>query len=141
MIGILAVAVLYIVSTTVVMGVLPAATLTSSTASFADAGRAMWGDVGYYAVAFAGVVSTLGALSGFTLLNGQVPFAAAVDRLFPKAFAEENRFGAPGFGIIASSILVTAMMLILYSYTSVKWQGTGSRTRRASPMCPSSSRR
>ena len=128
-IGILAVAVLYIVSTTVVMGVLPAATLTSSTASFADAGRAMWGDFGYYAVAFAGVVSTLGALSGFTLLNGQVSFAAAVDRLFPKAFAEENRFGAPGFGIIASSILVTAMMLILYSYASVKWQDTGSQTK------------
>ena len=128
-IGILAVAVLYIVSTTVVMGVMPAAALTSSTASFADAGKAMWGDVGYYAVAFAGVVSTLGALSGFTLLNGQVPFAAAADQLFPKSFARENRFGAPGFGIVASSILVTAMMLILYAYASVKWQGTGPQTK------------
>ena len=128
-IGILAVAVLYIVSTTVVMGVLPAATLTNSTASFADAGRAMWGDVGYYAVAFAGVVSTLGALSGFTLLNGQVPFAAAADRLFPSAFARENRFGAPGFGIVASSVLVSAMMLILYAYATVKWQGAGPQTK------------
>ena len=128
-IGILAVAVLYIVSTTVVMGVMPAATLTSSTASFADAGRVMWGDAGYYAVAFAGVVSTLGALSGFTLLNGQVPFAAAADRLFPSAFARENRFGAPGFGIVASSVLVTAMMLILYAYASGKWQGAGAQTK------------
>lgn len=129
MIGILAVGALYIVSTTVVMGVMPAAELSSSPASFADAGRVMWGNVGYYSVAFAGVVSTLGALSGFTLLNGQVPFAAAADRLFPKAFARENRFGAPGFGIAASSILVTAMLLILFAYAALAWQGTGSQTK------------
>ena len=116
-IGIAAVAVLYVVSTTVVMGVLPASQLESGTTAFADAGRSMWGSAGYYVVGFAGMVSTLGALSGFALLNGQVPFAAAADGLFPRRFALKNRFDAPWFGIVASSVLVSLFMGGGYIYT------------------------
>jgi len=115
MIGIVAVAFLYIASTVVVMGVVRADALASGTTAFADAGREMWGRVGYYAVAFAGVVSTLGALSGFTLLNGQVPYAAAVDHLFPKQFARVNRHGAPAWGMVVSSALVGICMIVGYA--------------------------
>jgi len=113
-IGILAVAALYIASTAVVLGVVPAERLGEDGIAFADAGRSMWGGAGYYAVAVAGVVSTLGALSGFTLLNGQVPMAAAVDRLFPKSFSLTNRHHAPWFGLIASGVLISIFMLIGY---------------------------
>lgn len=127
-IGILVVASLYIASTTVVMGVLDVGQLTGgSGTAFADAGRAMWGDAGYYLVGAAGVVSTLGALSGFTLLSGQVPYAAAADLLFPAWFSWKNRFDAPWFGIVASTVLVSVFMGA--GYIVIWLQGAQGSTR------------
>src|SRR5206468_1044121 len=73
MIGILIAALLYVLSTVVVMGVVPYDELTSSTAPFADAARIMWGPWAATLVAIAVMVSALGALNGWTLLMGQVP--------------------------------------------------------------------
>jgi APA family basic amino acid/polyamine antiporter len=125
-IGILIVAALYVVSTTVVLGVLDTDALTEGSTAFADAGKAMWGNAGYYLVGVAGVVSTLGALSGFALLSGQVPYAAALDKLFPARFALKNRFDAPWFGIVASSVLVSAFMGV--GYVAIWTQGSGGST-------------
>ena len=127
-IGIVVVAALYITSTTVVMGVLDVGQLTGGNGTaFADAGKAMWGDAGYYLVGAAGVVSTLGALSGFTLLSGQVPYAAAADLLFPTWFSRKNRFDAPWFGIIASTVLVSIFMGA--GYIVIWLQGAEGTTR------------
>jgi APA family basic amino acid/polyamine antiporter len=108
-------ALIYILGTVAVMGVVPVGELASSTAPFADAAEAMWGAWAGDAVALAAIISTFGCLNGWILLQGQVPFAAARDRLFPGAFSRINRWGAPGFGLVVSSVLLTGLMLTNYN--------------------------
>ncbi|MEM1256012.1 MAG: amino acid permease [Cyanobacteria bacterium P01_H01_bin.21] len=116
-IGTLVTALVYILGTTAVIGILPAETLTNSAAPFAEAAQAIWGNWAYYAVAFGAVVSSAGALNGWIILQGQVPMAAAMDNLFPREFARISDRGVPAFGIILSSVLITVLMVLNYSGT------------------------
>ena len=57
-------------------------------------------------IAAVAMVSTLGALNGWILLQGRVPLAAAEDGLFPRAFARvHGKRRTPVFGLVASSVL------------------------------------
>jgi APA family basic amino acid/polyamine antiporter len=115
LIGVLVAAGVYILSTTAVMGVLPAAALAESNAPFADAARQMFGSWAGTAVAAGAVISTFGCLNGWILLQGQVPRAAACDRLFPAAFARLSPNGTPVVGLVVSSVLVTVLMAMNYT--------------------------
>lgn len=112
MLGVGIAAVLYVLGTTVALGVVPRDQLVASTAPFADAARMMWGDWAAVVVSIAVVVSTIGALNGWTLLMGQVPMAAADDRLFPAIFGRRSSRGVPAFAIVISAALATALVLV-----------------------------
>jgi arginine:agmatine antiporter len=109
-IGIGIAAVLYVLGTVVVLGVVPREVLMKSVAPFSDAARLMWGDWAAVAVAIAVIVSSIGALNGWTLLMGQVPMAAAHDRLFPGVFGRLSPRGVPALGIVISAALATLMV-------------------------------
>jgi APA family basic amino acid/polyamine antiporter len=113
--GTLLTALVYVLGTVAVMGVIPAATLAGSNAPFADAAREMFGGWAGDAVAIGAIVSAFGALNGWILLQGQIPMAAARDRLFPAVFARTGRGGAPVFGLVVSSVLVTLLMATNYT--------------------------
>jgi len=110
--GISIAALLYIFGTTAVMGIVPREQLVGSIAPFTDAARIMWGSVGAGAVAIAVIISSLGALNGWTLLMGQVPMAAAQDRLFPSIFGKLSARGVPAAGIVISAGLATALIMV-----------------------------
>lgn len=110
--GITIAALLYVLGTLVVMGVVPQDQLVKSVAPFTDAARIMWGSVGAGAIAIAVIISSIGALNGWTLLMGQVPMAAAEDRLFPPAFGRLSRRGVPAVGIIISAGFATVLVLV-----------------------------
>ncbi|MCB0279703.1 MAG: amino acid permease [Calditrichaeota bacterium] len=112
-------AVIYILSTVVIMGVIPVETLKETASPFADAGQLMWGDWAADLIAFAAIVSCVGALNGWILIQGQIPLAIATDCLFPKQFKRLNRFKAPIFGLISSSILVSILIVFNYSKSLV----------------------
>lgn len=116
--GVLIAAVLYVLGTTVVMGVVPHDELVKSAAPFADAARLMWGPWGAAVVGVAVMVSSLGALNGWTLLMGQVPMAAAEDRLFPALFGRRSSSGVPAVGMVLSAALATGLVLIQASAAS-----------------------
>lgn len=118
--GTLLTTVLYLFSFIVIIGVIPPETLAQSTAPFADTAYKIWGVTGKYMVAFGAVASTMGALNGWILLQGQIPAAAAADKLFPKLFNKTNTNGSPILGIVLSSILATLLMLSNYSKTLVE---------------------
>lgn len=114
--GTLGCAVVYILGTVTVFGTVPNATLQLSTAPFTDSANAIFG--GNWAgntVAIAAVVSGLGALIGWTLIVGEMPMAAAKDRLFPTVFGR-TRKGIPVFGIVSATVLASALTVV--SYTS-----------------------
>ena len=102
-------ALLYVLGTTVVLGVVPREELVKSAAPFADAARIMWGSWAADIVGVAVMISSLGALNGWTLLMGQVPMAAAQDRLFPALFGRVSSRGVPAVGIIFSAVLATVL--------------------------------
>jgi APA family basic amino acid/polyamine antiporter len=114
--GTAATAVVYIVSTVAVMGIVPNETLATSTAPFADAGRMIWGGWAGYLMGFGAVVSCFGALNGWILVQGQIPMAMARDGLFPSLFKKVRSDGTPAAGIAVSSVFVT--ILLLFNYTA-----------------------
>jgi arginine:agmatine antiporter len=112
MFGVLIAATLYILGTTVVLGVVPREDLVKSAAPFGDAAQLMWGPWAAGVVGVAVMISSLGALNGWTLLMGQVPMAAAQDGLFPALFGRVSARGVPAVGIVCSALLATALILI-----------------------------
>jgi arginine:agmatine antiporter len=110
--GVSIAALLYVLGTTVVLGVVPRADLVKSVAPFADAANLMWGGVGAGLVGVAVMLSSIGALNGWTLLMGQVPMAAAQDRLFPAIFGRLSKSGVPAAGMVVSAALATALVLV-----------------------------
>jgi APA family basic amino acid/polyamine antiporter len=86
----------------------------------ADAAHALWGPAAGIAVAVVAAVSCFGALNGWVLLSGQVPLAAARDGLLPQRFTRLDKGGTPVFGVIASGVLASALVLANYSHSLVQ---------------------
>ncbi|MGH8688626.1 MAG: putrescine-ornithine antiporter [Burkholderiales bacterium] len=109
MFGTLGAAVVYILSTTVIQGIVPNAELAKSTGPFALAYAKMFNPtVGSIIMALA-VIACLGSLLGWQFTIAQTAKSAAGDRLFPKIFSKENRLGAPIAGMIIMGIVQTVM--------------------------------
>jgi basic amino acid/polyamine antiporter, APA family len=115
LIGTIFVAVVYIFSSTAVLGLVPAAQLQASTFPFATAAQILWGSRAFYFVAFCAAVSCLGAANGFILITPQVSMAAADDKLFPAAFARRSKANVPAWGMIVASVLESVILALNYS--------------------------
>ena len=96
MIGTILTSLIYVVSCSTVLVLLPTAQLASSHAPFADVARMFWGGTGAALVALAAAISGFGALNGWILLQGEVPYVMAKDGVFPKVFARTSRRNTPG---------------------------------------------
>ena len=110
----------YILGSIAVMGLIPPETLAKSTAPFADAAVTIWGEGVRNWVALGITISTFGALNGWIMMQGQIPYAAARDRLFPKVFGEISTRQTPTKGLILSSMLVSGLMLMNYSKSLIQ---------------------
>lgn len=105
----------YFVGTVAVMGIIPPHQLMNSQAPFADAAASIWGEPARYLVAAGAVISTFGALNGWIVMQGQMPYAAARDNLLPAVFAKLSKKGTPAAGLVISSILVSILMFMNFS--------------------------
>jgi APA family basic amino acid/polyamine antiporter len=112
-------AVVYIWTTIVLLGIMPAADLAKSNAPFADAAGHLFGSWGSTTVAICAAISAFGTLNGWILLQGQMPMAAARDGLFPKIFGKLSKQGTPVFGLVLSSALMTLMLYMNYESSLV----------------------
>jgi APA family basic amino acid/polyamine antiporter len=95
----------------VVLLLVPAPQLAASRAPFADAARLVWGDAAASVVALFAAVSAIGALNGWILLQGELPYALARDGVFPRALARESARGTPVVALASTSVLVTLLVL------------------------------
>jgi APA family basic amino acid/polyamine antiporter len=114
-VGTALVAVVYVASTIGVMSLLPRETLSISTAPFVDAVRAQIGPWAAGVVAAGAALSCFGALNGWTLLVGQLPFAVARDGLFPPIFARLSSRGTPAAGLLIAGVLTTVLVCLNYT--------------------------
>jgi APA family basic amino acid/polyamine antiporter len=114
-VSLLITAFLYLFSSVIIFGLLPFSELQKSTAPFADATGLFLGGNARNVVAVIALVVTFGALNGWMLIQGLIPYAMFKDGLFPKAFGKVNRNNAPYLGILISSVLATLVLLLRYS--------------------------
>lgn len=109
-----------ILACTTVIGLLPADVLENSSAPMADAAASLWGPTSGTLLAVVMAISCLGALNGWILLSAQLPMAAARDGVLPAAFARLNPRGTPAFGVVASSVLATVLVIANYNRSLVQ---------------------
>ena len=117
LIGLGLAAVVYMLSSTVIMGILPNAELQTSHAPFAEAARLALGTPGVIIIAVCAVLKSMGSLGGWMLLVGQSAKAAADDGMFPKGFAQLNKNGVPGRGLVVVAALMTVVLFATMSPT------------------------
>ncbi|MFM6995217.1 MAG: amino acid permease [Sediminibacterium sp.] len=110
--GVWIAAAIYVFSTAAIMGMIPASQLKISITPFADAAEKIYGHGAKYWVSAGAAIAAFGALNGFILVQGQMPYAMAKDKLFPVFFAKQNRKGVPVNGVIVSSIIITILMFM-----------------------------
>lgn len=115
MLGTLIATMIYIVSSVSVMGMIPAKELQHSVTPFADAAMIIWGSSAHYWVSAGVAIAAFGALNGWILIQGQIPYAIAKDNLFPGVFGKQNKKGVPALGIIIGSVLVSVLMIMNYT--------------------------
>jgi APA family basic amino acid/polyamine antiporter len=115
MLGLAVTTLVYLLGSVSIMGIIPQQALLHSVTPYADAAVIMFGRSARYWVSAGVAIAAFGGLNGWTLVQGQVPYAIAKDKLFPAIFSRQNKKGAPYFGIVISSALVTLFMVMNYS--------------------------
>jgi arginine:agmatine antiporter len=116
-IGLVLAAVVYMLSSTVIMGIMPAAQLQTSHAPFAEVARIAIGAPAAIVISICAVLKSVGSLGGWMLLVGQSAKAASDDGMFPKIFGKLNEHGVPGQGLIIVSALMTLVLFATMSPT------------------------
>ncbi len=111
LIGAIVTTILYTLSCTVVMLLLPLGTLAQSNAPFADAARVIWGSTGASFVTLCAAISAIGCLNGWTLLQGEVPAVMAQNGVFPRVFARMSSRDTPTCALVVTSALVSLLVL------------------------------
>ncbi len=117
MFGTLGAGVVYVLSTSVIQGIVPNAELAASTGPFALAYAQMFNPtIGRIIMALA-VLACLGSLLGWQFTIAQTAKSAAEGRMFPAFFTRINSMGAPIVGMIVLGIVQTLLALSTISPT------------------------
>jgi len=109
--GTLGAAVIYILSTTVIQGIVPNAELAHSHAPFAYVYAQMFNPLVGSIIMGLAVIACVGSLLGWQFTISQVAKATAEQRLFPKFYARVNKHEAPVAGLVAAAVLQTLTAL------------------------------
>jgi APA family basic amino acid/polyamine antiporter len=110
-------ALLYVLVTAVVMGLVSHHTLVGTGSPFVNAFDTMFPHNAWAGkfIAAVAVISGIGALNGWTLIVTETSRAIAQDDLFPRPFAWSDRKGTAWFGILVGTALPSLLMLWSYN--------------------------
>ncbi len=108
--GTLIAAVIYLWTFTVILGLIEPKDLAVSNAPFAEAAGLIFGSWATPLISIVAMIAIFGTLNGWTLIQAQVPKAAADDGLFPRLFAKTNAQGTPYISLMISGVLMTFML-------------------------------
>ena len=115
--GTLGAAVVYVLSTTVIAGIVPNAELADSTGPFGLAFAKMFNPTVGSIIMVLAVLACLGSLLGWQFTLSSTAKSAADTNMFPKMFSKVNSMGAPITGMIILGVVQTALALSTISPT------------------------
>jgi arginine:agmatine antiporter len=115
--GVLIAAIIYALTCTVLMGIVPARELAASSAPFALVAERAVGPIAATIVVFTTMLKATGTHGGWTLVCAATAKAAADGAVFPRIFARVDRHGIPVAGLVAHGALMTAATFATMSPT------------------------
>jgi putrescine:ornithine antiporter len=115
--GTLGAAVIYILSTAVIQGIVPNAELAASTGPFGLAFAHMFSPTVGSIIMGLAVIACVGSLLGWQFTLASTAKAAAEERMFPAFFAKVNKMGAPITGMLILGVVQTLLALSTISPT------------------------
>jgi APA family basic amino acid/polyamine antiporter len=114
-IGTLIAGLVYVTASSAVFLLLPADVAAKSSAPFADLVARFWGPGAATLIIVFAVISCLGALNGWVLLQGEVPLSLANRGVFPAWFRALNGRGMPVRAQLAGAALSSALVAANYT--------------------------
>ena len=118
LVGVVLVAIIYLVTTVSLSLIVPNSEIAKSSAPFANAIAAHWGEGAALAAAGAIAISAIGALIPATLAVGETLYSMALRHDVPRAFTSTNRFNAPYLALIVGVGLSSSLLLLKSSGTA-----------------------
>lgn len=115
--GILIAGVVYLLSSVLVMGIVPAAELAASSAPFALVAATIFGPWAGMAIAAAAALKATGTLGGWMLVAGESGARAAQRGFLPPIFGRLRANGSAGWGLLIVTIAMTAIAFLTMSAT------------------------
>jgi APA family basic amino acid/polyamine antiporter len=103
---------LYLLVCSAIALMLPEAVAASSPAPFATFVETYWGAGPAALVAVFAIISCIGAINGWVLIQGELPRNMAGRRLLPHWLSATNPRGAPASALIASSVIASICLLL-----------------------------
>ena len=113
--GTIIVALVYMLSSFSIMGVVPPNILSASKAPFADASALLFGGNWYLIISVMASIVCLGTLNTWVLTSGHIALGAATDGHLPKVFSIKNAKGAPIVAIIVSVLGMVPILIMTMS--------------------------
>ena len=111
--GVLAVLLIYIVTTAVFLSIVPLENVTTSQAFAAQAGQALFGRAGGSTFALIVIIAVFGSLLALLMALPRVYYAMAQDGVFLRAVGEISpRFGTPARAIAIQATLASILVLL-----------------------------
>jgi APA family basic amino acid/polyamine antiporter len=107
--------VVYLVVCSAVVLLMPADSLKGSNAPLADFVGRYWGGHAGQLLALFAAISSFGALNGWVLLQGELPYAMAKGGVFPAFLGKESVNGTPVRAHLVSAGFLTALVLMNYA--------------------------
>lgn len=115
LLGTLGAAVIYVLSTTAIQGIVPNAALQASTGSFGTAFAQMFNPTVGAIVMGLAIMACVGSLFGWQFTLGSVAKDAADNRMFPRIFGKVSANGAPIAGMIIMGVVQSLLALMTIS--------------------------
>ena len=115
--GILIAGVVYLVSSVLMMGIVPASEMAASSAPFALVAGKMFGAWAVPLIAAAAALKATGTLGGWMLVTGESGARAAQRGFLPAIFGKLRANGSAGWGLLIIAISMTAIAFITVTTT------------------------
>lgn len=120
LVGTAATGLLYLLTCSAIILLMPADIIASSGAPFAAFVERFWAPGPALLIAGFAAISCFGALNGWIMVQAELPYAMARAGTFPRWFDRQNKAGAPARALVVSSALMTAVVLLNYQSTAAE---------------------
>ncbi|HVI59807.1 MAG TPA: amino acid permease [Luteimonas sp.] len=115
--GILIAGIVYLVSSVLMMGIVPAREIAGSSAPFALVAGRMFGAWAVPMIAAAAALKATGTLGGWMLVTGESGARAAQRGLLPRIFGRVRANGSAGWGLFIIALAMTTMSILTIAPT------------------------